>query len=86
MIWISAISLVLSVCIGIAAPFVVGMISAFRSLKTTGVTSPEKLSDDISTALLVGTLIAVPFALITLVLFIIAIIRHRKFSNTYQAG
>ena len=84
MIWISAISLALSVCMGIAAP-VLGMIRAFSKLKTAGAADPEQLAGDISLALL-GSLIAVPFALIALVLFIIAIIRHRKFSNPIQAG
>ncbi len=86
MIWISAISLALSVCMGIAAP-VLGMIRAFGKLKTAGAANPEQLAGDIFRALyLYGSLIAVPFALITLILFIISIIRHRKFSNTYQAG
>jgi ABC-type Fe3+ transport system permease subunit len=79
MIWISAISLVLSVCIGIAPP-AFAMINAFSALKTTGAADPQQLAGEISTALF-GTLIAVPFSLIAFVLFVIAIIRHRKSSN-----
>lgn len=84
MIWISAIILVFSVCAGVAAS-VVGMINAFSTLKTAGAADPSALAGDISTALY-GTLISIPFAFAALVLFIIAIVRHRKFSNPNQAG
>jgi len=84
MIWISAIVLVVAICAGVAAP-VVGMINAFSTLKAAGAADPSALAGDISTALY-GTLVSIPFAFASLVLFIIAIVRHRKFSNPNQAG
>ncbi|MDE0834993.1 MAG: MotA/TolQ/ExbB proton channel family protein [Akkermansiaceae bacterium] len=84
MIWISAASLVLSICAGVAVP-VLAMINAFSSLSPTGATDPSELASSLSTAL-IGVIISVPFALAALVLFIVAIMRHRKFSNPIQAG
>jgi uncharacterized membrane protein YhaH (DUF805 family) len=84
MIWISAISLVLAICAGVAVP-VIGMINAFSTLSTAGSADPAELAGNISTAL-IGALVSIPFALASLVLFIVAIIRHRKFSNPSQAG
>lgn len=84
MIWSSAIFLVVAICAGVAVP-VVGMIHAFGTLKTAGAADPEALASDISLALL-GSLIAIPFAGAALIFFIIAIMRHRKFSNPAQVG
>ena len=84
MIWISAISLVVSICAGIAAYFI-GMINAFSTLKTAGAADPSALAGDISTVL-IGPLISVPIAMASLVLFITAIVRHRTFSNPNLAG
>ena len=84
MIWITAITLVLSVCAGIGA-YVVNIIGAFNTLSSTGSADPAELANDISNALIL-TLIAAPFALASLVLFVIAIIRHRKFSNPSHVG
>jgi hypothetical protein len=84
MIWISAIFLVVSICSGVAAP-VIGMVNAFGKLKAAGAADPNELAGDISVAIL-GGLYSIPFALAALVIFIIAIVRHRKFSNPSQAG
>jgi len=61
------------------------MISAFKTMSASGAADPSELAGDISAAL-IGPMVCIPFALIALVLFIIAIIRHRKFSNPTQAG
>jgi biopolymer transport protein ExbB/TolQ len=79
MIWISALSLVLSICVGSLAT-VLAMLNAFSKLKEAGAADPSQLAGDISTALY-GVIIAVPFACIALLLFIIASIHHRKLSN-----
>jgi uncharacterized membrane protein YhaH (DUF805 family) len=84
MIWISAISLVLAICAGVAT-YIIGMISAFDRLSKSGAADPEELAGDISIALM-GSLISIPFAFIALILFIIAIVRHRKSSNPTLAG
>jgi len=83
MILVSAIALVVAICAGVAAPLI-GMINAFSTLKTAGAADPSALAGDISTAL-IGTLVCVPFAFASLVLFIVAIVRHRKCSNPTQA-
>lgn len=82
MIWISAISLVLSICVGIGT-YVAGMINAFDKLKTAGAADPNELAGDISFALF-GGLLAIPLAVASLILFVIAIFRHRKFANPIQ--
>lgn len=84
MIWISAGSLVLSICLGIGN-YIHSMISAYQNLKVSGAADPNALADDISSAL-IGTLLAIAFAFAALFIFIIAIVRHRKFSNPTQAG
>ncbi|MEP5351906.1 MAG: MotA/TolQ/ExbB proton channel family protein [Luteolibacter sp.] len=84
MIWISAISLALSVCAFFILP-VIGMVNAFSTLKTAGSADPAALAGDISTAIY-GSLIAIPFAAISLILFVIAILRHKKLSNPAERG
>jgi hypothetical protein len=84
MIRISAISLVVSVCAGVAAPLV-GMLNAFNKLKTAGAADPSALAADISIALL-GSLVAIPFALTSLVLFIIAIAATGNFPIQPKPG
>jgi len=84
MIWISAISLVVTICAPILV-YVLGMMNAFSTLKKSGAADPAELAGDISTVIF-GTLICVPFAFAALSLFIISIIRHRKFSNPSEAG
>ncbi len=84
MIWISPISLVVSICAGIAA-YLIGMVNAFSTMKTAGAADPSELAGDISIAL-IGSLVAVPFALASLIVFIVAVIKHRKFSNPTLAG
>ncbi len=84
MIWISAISLVLSICIGVAT-YVIAVMNAFSTLGKTGAADPAELAGNISNAL-IGALVCAPIAFIALVLFVIAIVRHRKFSNPSEAG
>ncbi len=84
MIWISAISLVFTVILAISLP-ILGMVNAFSSLKTSGAADPSEAASEISRGMIVG-MYALPFAFISLVFFIIAVIRHRKFSNPVQAG
>lgn len=84
MIWTSAIAMILSICAGLAT-YVLSMINAFSKLKTSGAADPNQLAGDISTAML-ALIICIPFAFISLILFIIALVRHRKFSNPAQAG
>lgn len=79
MIWISAMSLVLSICAGVVA-YLIGMIRAFGKLGAAEASDPAELANDISTAV-TGPVIAIPFVIASLILFIIAIFRHRKFSN-----
>ncbi len=79
MIWISAVSLVVSVLLAVSLP-VLGMINAFGILKKAGAADPSELAAQISSAMIVGML-ALPFAFAALILFVIAITRHRKFSN-----
>ncbi len=79
MIWISAISLALSILVGLAAP-VIGMVKAFGTLQVAGAADPAALAGDISLAL-IGSLVVLPFAFASLALFIVAIVRHRKFSD-----
>ncbi|MEK6232942.1 MAG: MotA/TolQ/ExbB proton channel family protein [Luteolibacter sp.] len=83
MIWISAASLVLSICAGVAVP-ALAMINAFSTLSATGAADPAELAGAISTSIIMSML-AIPFALAALVLFIVAIMRHRKFSNPIQS-
>lgn len=83
MIWGSAVSLVLSVCLVVILP-VIGMVNAFGTLKASGAADPSELASDISSGIMIGML-ALPFAFASLILFIVAIVRHRKFSNPTQA-
>ncbi len=84
MIWISAIVLVISICGGVAA-VLIGMSGAFEKLQTAGSADPSSLAGNISNVLM-ASLISVPFAMVSLILFIIAIVKHRKLSNPNQAG
>ena len=84
MIWISAISLVLSICLGIGT-FLAGMMHAFNSLSKSGTADPAELAGDISNAMF-AAMLTIPIAFAALVLFIIAIIRHRKFSNPIHSA
>ena len=84
MIWISAITLVVSICGGIAA-YLIGIANALATLKSAGSADPSALAGDISTVM-IGSMISLPFAFASMVLFIIAIVRHRKFSNPNLAG
>ncbi len=83
MIWISAIAVIISICAGVAI-YMGAMINAFNKLEKSGAADPSQLAGDISTAL-VGGMLAIPFACASLILFIIALVRHRKFSNPAQA-
>jgi len=84
MIWISAASLVLTILFGVAT-YVIGMISAFNKLKVSGAADPNELAGNIS-AVLFATLLSIPCALAAVILFIVSIMKHRKFSNPTQAG
>lgn len=84
MIWISALSMVLTICAGAALP-AIRITNALNALKATGTAHPSELASEISKAIMLGML-ALPFAFAALVLFIIAILRHRKFSNQTQAS
>lgn len=84
MIWISAGSVVFMVLLAVSLP-ILGIIKAFGHLKNTGAADPASLASDISTAMMIGIL-ALPFAFLSLVFFILAIVQHRKLSNPNQTS
>ncbi|MFK7851069.1 MAG: MotA/TolQ/ExbB proton channel family protein [Akkermansiaceae bacterium] len=79
MIWISTSVFILSICLGVLVPLI-GIFGAFGTLSKSGSADPAELAQNISTSL-IGGIIAIPLALISLTFFIISIFRHRKLSN-----